>query len=142
MSIILGINRNNNVIPGATANSLTVNIDGLGEYKTMVTDANGCVNTSALFRIADSVSNKMFVYPNPNAGLFQVRYYTAPNNPQAKMITMYDAKGAVVLRKNYTVTGPYDQLSVNMNGYGKGFYLLELSDQTGRRIATAKVIVY
>ncbi len=134
--------RNNNVIPGANANSLTVNIDGLGEYKTMVTDANGCVNTSAMFRIADSISSKMFVYPNPNAGLFQVRYYAAPNNLQAKMITMYDSRGAVVYRKNYTVTGPYDQLTVNMTGYGKGYYLLELADQSGKRIASAKVIVY
>lgn len=134
--------RNNTLIPGATINSLTVNIDGLGEYKTMVTDANGCVNTSAVFRIADSVSNKLFVYPNPNAGLFQVRYYTAPNNLSAKTITMYDARGAVVYRKSYTLTGPYDQLSVNMNGYGKGMYLLELSDNTGKRIKTAKVIVY
>ncbi len=131
--------KNNTIIPGANTNSLTINIDGLGEYKTVVTDANGCVNTSGVFRITDSVTSKLFLYPNPNIGLFNVRYYAT--EAALRTIRIFDAQGRLVYRRGYTVTGPYDLMQVNMKGYGRGVYLLVLEDQSGRRIQSAKVVV-
>ena len=66
--------KNDVAIPTATTSSVTVTIDGLGLYTAAVVDVNGCTNTSDGFEITDSVSTKLFVFPNPNNGQFQVRY--------------------------------------------------------------------
>lgn len=63
--------RNGN--PVGSASSQVVDIDGLGDYTLRVTDVNGCTNTSNLISITDSVTGKVFIYPNPNSGQFQVR---------------------------------------------------------------------
>jgi hypothetical protein len=54
---------------------------------------------------------------------------------------MFDAQGRLVYSRAYTITGPYDLMTVNMKGYGRGVYLLLLADQSGRRIQSAKVVV-
>ena len=72
--------RNGAAVAGAVNATLNVDVDALGDYVLRVTDVNGCTNTSNQVSIRDSASGKCFIYPNPNSGQFQVRYYSVANN--------------------------------------------------------------
>lgn len=128
-------------VPGATSSSYIVNIDHLGDYTLRVTDVNGCTNTSNTVTIADSTSVKLFVYPNPNNGVFQVRYHSTAGNVLARTLTIYDAKGARVFAKTYTVGPPYSQMDVDVRQLGKGIYWIEVGDHNGKRLSYERVVI-
>ena len=131
--------KNNIILPGITTNTLNVKSEDLGDYKVTVTDVNGCTNTSATLSITDSVTTKIFVYPNPNNGLFTVSYYTAIGNTSSKTITIFDSKGARIYSQAFIAAPGYDKLNINIRAHAKGLYILLLSDSNGKRIATTKI---
>lgn len=134
--------RNGTVVPGAISGTLNVDVDGLGDYTLMVTDINGCTNTSNVVSITDSVSGKCFIYPNPTSGQFQVRYYSTANNVALpRTLTVYDAKGDRMLTKRYAIGQPYDRMDVDMRAYGKGLYWVEIGDRNGNRLTMCRVII-
>ena len=135
--------RNGVEVPGAKANTLVVDIDNLGEYTVSVTDANGCGNTARVsITITAAPNDIMFIYPSPNTGQFQVRYYSANgNNPLPRVVNIYDSKGARVYSKTYTVTVPYTRMDVDMSGFQKGIYQVELLDRNGSRLKTGRVVI-
>ncbi len=134
--------RNGVVVPNATTGSLNVDIDGLGSYQLRVRDVNGCTNISNTVIIKDSVSGKCFIYPNPNSGMFQVRYYSGPNNSGLpRTLTVFDAKGDRVLTQVYTIGRPYDRMDVDMRRNGKGLYWVEIGDRNGNRLSMCRIVI-
>jgi subtilisin-like proprotein convertase family protein len=134
--------KNGAQVSGATGSSLLVNVDGLGDYTLRVTDVNGCVNTSNLVSLKDSSSGKVFIYPNPNGGQFQVRYYSIINNTNLpRGINVYDARGKRVLTQQYTITAPYSRMDVNLSNYSTGVYWIEVVDVNGNRLAMGRAEV-
>jgi subtilisin-like proprotein convertase family protein len=130
------------VVSGLGTASILLDVDGMGDYQLRVTDANGCTNTSNSITIKDSASAKCFIYPNPNSGQFQVRYYSvAGNNNLPRGIVVYDAKGDRVFVQNYTVGRPYDRMDVDMRAYGKGLYWVEVVDRNGNRLTMCRVVI-
>ena len=129
------------VLAGATTGSVNVNVDGLGDYQLRVTDVNGCNSSSNIITIKDSVSGRCFIYPNPNSGQFQVRYYSVANNVLPRGIVVYDAKGDRVLSQSYTIGRPYDRMDVDMRRFGKGLYWVEIVDRNGNRLTMCRVII-
>jgi subtilisin-like proprotein convertase family protein len=132
--------RNGLQVPGSTG-SLVVNADGLGDYRLRVTDVNGCTNTSGIITIADSASGKVFIYPNPNTGLFQVRYYSSVNTIAPRGINVYDARGKRIITQTYAITAPYSRMDVDLSNHGSGLYMVEVVDVDGNRLAIGKVEV-
>jgi hypothetical protein len=132
---------NGNIITGQTGNSIILNDNQTGNYAVEITDANGCKNTSASINVRDTILNYTFIYPNPNRGQFQVRFEGIPYNGQARTITMYDAKGARVYRKDYHVSASYEVMDVNVQKFSRGVYTLVLSDASGITLATGKVVI-
>jgi hypothetical protein len=120
---------------------LQLNVDQMGTYNVKVTDVNGCSATSSTVNIADSLTSIMFIYPSPNTGQFQVRYYSGANNVVPRVLNIYDAKGARVYTKYYTINRPYDRMDVDMRNHGKGIYMVELGDRNGARIKTGRVVI-
>jgi predicted secreted protein len=133
--------RNGATVAGATAATLNVDVDGLGDYRLRVTDVNGCTSTSNLVTIKDSVSAKCFIYPNPTEGKFQVRYHSVANNTLPRTLTVYDAKGDRVLTQRYAIGRPYDRMDVDMRAYGKGLYWVEIGDKNGSRLTMCRVAI-
>jgi hypothetical protein len=129
------------VISGLGTGSILVDVDGMGDYTLRVTDVNGCTNTSNTVTIKDSASGKCFIYPNPNSGQFQVRYYSVANNVLPRGIVVYDAKGERVLVQNYTIGRPYDRMDVDMRAKGKGLYWVEIVDRNGNRLTMCRVVI-
>ncbi|MFZ1307223.1 MAG: T9SS type A sorting domain-containing protein, partial [Ferruginibacter sp.] len=86
-------------------------------------------------------SGKCFIYPNPTSGKFQVRYYSVANNVLPRFLTIYDSKGDRVLSQNYTIGRPYDRMDVDMRGFGKGLYWVEIGDLNGNRLTMCRVVI-
>jgi subtilisin-like proprotein convertase family protein len=133
---------NNTELAGITAATYPVNVDRLGNYSVRIIDVNGCSHTSPLLAITDSLSSRLFVYPNPNQGQFQVRYHSALGNSSLpRMLAIYDAKGALVMTQTYTIGKPYDRMDVDFRNLSKGVYAINLLDRNGKRLAHGKVII-
>jgi hypothetical protein len=134
--------RNNAVLPGANASTLAgIDLDQLGDYKVTVTNGSGlpCSNTSSIQPIGDSVSQKLFILPNPNNGNFEVLYYSDRNGTYTLSIT--DSKGATVYRSAYTLTAAYQRMRVDMKRQPAGIYQVGLYNAAGERIAAGKVLI-
>lgn len=140
--------RNGAAVPGATNNTLVVGIDQLGTYTVRAT-AQGCTSadsttTPRTIVIADSVGvTRLFIYPSPNTGKFQVRYFNDVNTFSPSGINVYDEKGARVFTRTY-VAGPrgYTQFNVDLGAHGRGIYRVELVNTNGDRIKTGSVMVF
>ncbi len=133
--------RNGILLANLVTNSVEVDVDNTGEYKVVVTDANKCSVTSNLIQTGFAGSDYVFIYPNPNRGMFQVRMFNPINNTNARIIIIYDSKGAMVYRKSYPVIASYERMDVNISAMAAGVYMLDLRDASGKRLATGKVLV-
>ena len=125
-----------------TGNTLTINSDQLGDYKVTASNAVSCNGESNLLSITDSATSKIFFYPNPSTGQFQVRYFNPSNTTSQNYIRVFDAKGNKVFEKLYAVSRPYEQMWVDLRARGTGIYFVELSDTKGKRLATSKVVIH
>ena len=132
---------NNTVLPGATSASLLVNYGSPGDYQLKVTDVNGCTNLSNIITIANSFALNMYTYPNPSGGLFQVRYYSEPNNTLQSSLTVYNNQGTKIITRDFTQTVPYQKIDVDVRANGKGLYWVELRDANGKRLGMRRVVV-
>ena len=133
--------RNDIMLPGQTANSLSVNIDGLGKYKMQITNASGCSRMSNVVTISDSISSKLFVYPNPSTGKFQVRFLSDVNNLLPRTLAVYDAKGSLVYQARYVMFGAYTSIFVDLGNKAPGIYTLSLLDNNGKQLKSERVII-
>jgi subtilisin-like proprotein convertase family protein len=134
--------KNNTIVSGATGSSLLIKAGQAGDYSLKVTDINGCSNISAVLTITDSVSNKLFIYPNPTHGQFYVTYNGLNSNAGAPQgINIYDAKGRLVLSKTYGNNSFTSKIEINLNNYNTGIYWVEVVDATGYRLAVSRVEV-
>ena len=132
--------KNGTTLSGATGNSINVNLDQLGSYAVRVTNAGNCSNTSALVNIADSVSTRLFILPNPNSGQFDVIYHSG-TTVNTHTLRIFDSKGALVYSNAYPITGPYQRMYVDMRSAGSGTYVVALFNNTGKRVASGKVVI-
>ena len=86
----------------------------------------------------------MFVYPSPNNGRFQVRYYFDAQgaNSTTTFVNIYDEKGARVYTRPFTPGAGYGQMNVDLGTYGRGVYRVDLVDGKGNRLKTGSVMVF
>ncbi len=131
------------------SNKYVVTVDGFGYYSVKVVDVNGCTNnftTPANIRIKDSATNNiLFIYPSPNSGKFQVRYYFDDkngNNTPATAVNIYDERGARVFTRSFAPGLGYGQMNVDLGTHGRGVYRVDLLDGNGNRLKTGSVMVF
>ena len=131
--------RNNQVVPGVTGAVLSgLTVDNLGTYRAVYTDLNGCVSTSADVTLTGQPSNNLYVYPNPNTGVFQVRFYNVVN--EAASVIIYDAKGARVFVQKFTTGTPYSSMNIDISRSPAGVYIVEVVNAAGKRIAAKRIV--
>ena len=133
--------KNNAAFADATGNSYTASINSFGIYKVAIVDVNGCSDTSNVIEISDSVSGRLFIYPNPNNGHFNVSYHSVPGNILPRILMIYDSKAALVMNKTFKVGKPYDKMEVDLGILQKGIYAVVLLDNYGKRLASGKVVI-
>jgi hypothetical protein len=131
------------IVPGASGNTLPVNVDGMGTYTARVTTAFGCTALSpSAINIIDSASNKLYISPNPNNGYFSVRYYTSSRSYGfLRNLIIFNSNGQQVFTQKFPITAPYSSMDVGLKKLGKGMYVVTVSDYYGKTLATGKVII-
>jgi subtilisin-like proprotein convertase family protein len=134
----------NGATTGGTGNTQVVNIDGLGNYQATVRDVNGCVNSSNVLTIGAEASDKLWIYPNPTAGAFQVRYYHAGDMNEKRIISVFNAAGQLVASKTFDLTytsSPYLRMDVDLSGAARGTYVVKVAHQFSGKIVAGLVLV-
>jgi len=129
---------------GGTSNTQTVNIDGLGNYAATVRDVNGCVNTSNVLAIGAEASDKLWIYPNPTSGAFQIRYYHAGDMNEKRIISVYNAAGQLVATQTFNLTftsAPYLRMDVDLSGAARGTYVVKVAHEYSGKIVSGLVLV-
>ena len=136
--------RNGVLVVAANTNTYVVDVDHLGEYTATVTDINNCggAGLSNVVMVSDSISGRVFIYPTPNSGQFQVRFYSIINNNNLpRGINVFDARGKRVLTKTYSISAPYARMDVDLRNQGAGVYWIEVVNGAGNRLAMGRTEV-
>ena len=139
--------RNNAVIPTTLTNVTRANglLDDFGSYVVTVTDAvTGCFGVSNSISISDIAGDRsrLFIAPNPTRGIINVAYYSDNIASQARKIMVYDAKGARLMYKDFTVTGRYGNTDIDLTRFVAGNYTIILTDASGKKLASEVVVKY
>jgi hypothetical protein len=129
--------KNGTLIPGVSGNNLQVSYSDAGTYT--VKDQNGCDNISNSLIITDSATQQIYIAPNPSNGQFTVQHFDGHTNT-TKTIVIFDAKGARVFAKSYTLTSAYEHMEVDIRKMAAGSYLVVLFDNNGKKISSSKVV--
>lgn len=133
--------QNAGLLAGATASSIIVTVNNLGTYALTATDVNGCSITSNTVTVVDTASRQLFIYPNPNQGIFNLSYYSNADGPVQRTVVIYDAKGSRVYSSQWAVAPGYATLRIVLNNVQGGAYHLNLLDSGGKQIASGSVLI-
>jgi Peptidase family M1 domain len=124
-------------------NSYPVNISQIGSYSATVKETYPsslqCSNSAAPIVITAAESNKLFVFPTPNDGAFNLSLYNSGVANTKQSVAVFDAKGAMVYKKEFTVTGYYTLLPINLQAASRGDYFVILYDAANKKLAQTKV---
>jgi subtilisin-like proprotein convertase family protein len=136
---------NNAPITG-TGNTQVANIDRLGTYQVTVTDVNGCVNKSNPVTIFAEGSDRVWIYPNPTSGVFQVRLYHSGERAEKRVVTIYNTIGQVIESKEFILVAgmpAYYQMNFDLSGgaTARGAYVVKVADQYSGRVVSGLVMV-
>ncbi len=132
---------NNVLLSGATASSLNgLTVDDIGTYKLVYTDPNGCVNTSANLDVTGLPTSWLYVYPNPNNGQFQVRFYNQPG--ESATVRVWNEAGQKVFERVVVTSISYTRIDVDLGPtVADGTYVVELVNGSGKRVDAKKIVV-
>jgi hypothetical protein len=118
-------------------------INDLGTYQVGIRETwpSGlfCSALSQTVTITASVSNRLFIFPSPNDGNFTVSYYYSGSSASARVINIYDGKGALVYRESFSVAGPYTLLPIDLRNAARGIYYVVVGDASGNKLIQGKV---
>jgi subtilisin-like proprotein convertase family protein len=139
---------NGTVISGITGNTYTADIDKLGTYTVTAvsTSTPACTSTAALagsVTIGSEASNKLWIYPNPNNGVFQVRLYYPTNNSSSiserRAVYIYNAIGEIVATNEFALTNntpQYLRMDFDLSRLATGTYAVKVVDKVTGKITS------
>jgi subtilisin-like proprotein convertase family protein len=134
-------------VSGVTGNTLVVsNIDDVGAYRAEATTAPGCKGTSNEVVIEEEASDRMWIYPNPTAGSFQVRLYFREDFSETRVVSIFNPQGMLVAsRATYYLnnTSPaYVRMDFDLSGLASGTYLVRVENKTSGKVVSGFVVVH
>jgi hypothetical protein len=135
---------NNSLLPGETGSSLdSIGIKHPSGSYTLRVQNNPpslpCANTSSPLVIGDSATARLFIFPSPNNGQFKVSYYSATSAKYS--VGIYDARGALVLRKEFAINSRYQLMDIDLTNVASGIYVVRLLEGSSKVLATGKVSI-
>lgn len=128
-----------------TGNSVTAGIDQIGTYTVTATTAAGCASSApATITIGAEASDRLWIYPNPNQGAFQVRLYYVGTPSEKRVINIYNSAGQLVVSKEFdmtNLTSPYLRMDFDLGPDSKGTYVVKAIDKYTGRIVSGLVVI-
>jgi hypothetical protein len=135
---------NGNVIPGANTSTVTVNIDGIGTYQATVASSNGCSNVSNTLVIGSEASDRLWIWPNPTNGRFEVRLYYSGATAEKRVVTIYNQLGQVITSKQFNLnsgTVPYLSMQFDLRNVPAGTYAVKVADHITGKVKSGLVVI-
>ena len=135
---------NGSTIAGATTNTVTANIDQQGAYRATVTDVNGCVGVSNTLTIGSAASDRLWIYPNPNTGQFQVRLFYDGAIGERRIVKIYSTGGQLMAQKEFDLdsfTPPYMSMSFDLPTLAAGTYVVKVVDKNSQTIKSGLMVI-
>lgn len=125
--------------PAVNTGSIQADIDNVGVYRATVTDVNGCTNSSNNLLIESEVSDRLWIYPNPTSGQFQVRWYYPAVLTEKRRIHVYNQLGQEIMSRDIplsTVTPHYMRMDIDLSFQPAGTYVVKIDEiYTGHTIS-------
>ena len=117
-----------------------VSVDQLGTYRVVYTDVNGCSITSTPDVLINAGSSeKLWVYPNPNQGAFQIRL--ANEIGENVTVLIYNAKGQTLYRNVFVANAIYSRLDVRLSNVPGGTYEVVVIRGNGKTMETKQILI-
>ncbi len=113
-----------------------------GVYYSIVTDGNGCIETSnTIDFIYSSLSNisqttNVSVFPNPSNGIFSLEINSESN--QALVLELVNIQGQIVFSKELNVFSKYSE-SFDFSNLAPGIYTMHLTNDNFNEIS--KIVI-
>jgi hypothetical protein len=131
---------NGSPISGASSPSLgPLRVENIGRYNLIYTDPNGCIKTSSDFIVSLEVTDYLWVYPNPNNGHFNVRYYNVTG--EAVTLKVFDGLGQVVYAQAIALGTAYSNIQVDMGSAAGGWYVVKIMNGSGAELNAKRIFV-
>jgi hypothetical protein len=129
--------RKNGVVIAATGSSLAdLTVDDIGSYTLTYTDLNGCKQTSAAMVVTGQSSDRLWVYPNPNTGVFQVRFFNSTN--EQVNVNIFNSAGQKVFSKAMTTGVAYSRIDVDISNLAADIYTAQVVNSAGKIVGSRK----
>ena len=122
--------------------SFSINPTLPGDYTLVVTDANGCIDSSIVTIIPSLISEFSYVenfniYPNPSNDIFNISFNSEIS--QNFIISIYNILGEEIINKCITTLVGDNLTSINLNSFGNSVYFLEF--KTKNSLFREKIIL-
>lgn len=129
-----------------TGNTYTAGIENTGTYQVKIQEtwpgSFVCSAQSPVVSIVAMESSKLFIFPNPNNGIFAVSYFNKEGVSASRQVRVFDSKGAMVYNRLFTISAAsYSLLSIELPSVNTGIYYVVIGDATGNKLAEGKVHV-
>jgi hypothetical protein len=132
---------NGTVMTGVTGSSLgPLTVLNVGVYTVIYTDPNGCVSTSSPFTVSAGVTNFLWVYPNPNTGQFNVRFYNITG--ETATLKVFNYMGQVVYTQTLVLGVAYSNFTIDMRRHAAGVYTVRIVNGSGALMAAKRLLIY
>jgi hypothetical protein len=120
-----------------------INIDRIGLYSATVTDVNGCTNSSNTLVISTEASDRLWIYPNPTTGAFQVRLYYGSDVAEVRAVHVYNHLGQIIMSREFTLateTPDYLRMDFDLSKQAAGVYVVKAVNKYSGVIKSGLVI--
>ncbi len=117
--------------PPNNTNTVIADINKLGVYRARVTDVNGCSNFSNTVLIESEVSDRLWIYPNPTTGKFQVRWYYSGVYSEIRRIRIFNGAGQLISQNDVplsNITPHYLRMDFDLSHLAGGVYVVQVFD--------------
>jgi hypothetical protein len=132
--------KNDATVPLSTSNTYgPLGINQLGSYKVTYTSPQGCSATSFPIVISGSISNQLYVYPNPSKGVFSYRYFNY-DTERARVI-VYNSNGKKVVDAGFISGLTYSQQNINISNQPAGYYIIAVTNKYNEILYQTPIIV-
>jgi hypothetical protein len=108
---------------GTYTHCIVNNLNGCTTCQTFIVSYTGPVFPGNGTGIAENITEKFLVYPNPNRGLFKIE----SRGLSISQVEIYDSLGALV-----QVSETSDQLMIDIQKHPRGIYILKIIEGNGR----------
>jgi hypothetical protein len=136
--------RNGVVLNGSVGSTLgPLSVTDAGTYRVVYTAPTGCVTTSTELVVSALASSYVWIYPNPNNGVFNLRFFNRPG--EEVTVRVFNAQGNLMYDKKVLTAATYTTLQVNLaenKVLTSGVYAVVLYDSKGNELETRKLVIY